>query len=74
MMNIHGHTHDSPGRVTIGNTVVINPGPLQYVNNHKNRFNDYLHFRDGFFGIYTLQMRGAEGNIWGVSSTSFHRL
>ena len=31
VVNIHGHTHDSPGRVTIGKTVVINPGPLQYV-------------------------------------------
>ena len=32
VVNIHGHTHDCPGRVTIGKTVVINPGPLLWEN------------------------------------------
>ncbi|KJE95359.1 hypothetical protein, variant [Capsaspora owczarzaki ATCC 30864] len=27
-LHIHGHTHNSPGRVTIGKTIVFNPGSL----------------------------------------------
>ena len=30
-MNIHGHTHDAPGRVKIGNISVLNPGALMLV-------------------------------------------
>lgn len=30
-MNIHGHTHDAPGRVKIGNILVLNPGALMLV-------------------------------------------
>ncbi|XP_064405330.1 uncharacterized protein LOC135350462 isoform X2 [Halichondria panicea] len=39
ILNVHGHTHEASGQVTIGNTTVINPGALM----------------DGNFGLYTLQ-------------------
>lgn len=80
VINIHGHTHDSPGRVTIGKTVVINPGPLQYVNplhlpTEMLQFG-YLVFccREGHFGVYTLQAKARATRSWELASSFFYTL
>ncbi|CAI8056082.1 hypothetical protein GBAR_LOCUS30551 [Geodia barretti] len=58
VLNIHGHSHFSPGQCVVGKTRILNPGPLQ----------------DGCYGLYTLRQRAGHSPSWEVASVCFHTL